>query len=204
MTDLRTAAQQALEALNSIDVGYRSPSGDPLEVSFDEVKCEAAIAALRAALAQEQEPVAWIHTDPDKPRVKFLEWRENEPGYRGRWIKTPLYTTHPQRQPLTQEESDNIYREFTLYQDRLTPSVLQRVVRAVERAHGIIGSEIKEDSRQTLDDAMQQPRAMAQAYESGYNAGLAHERERCLRLIDEHVRAVDAEDLVRAIKEGKE
>ena len=38
------------------------------------------------------EPVAWIHTDPDKPRVKFLEWGEDEPGYRGRWIKTPLYT----------------------------------------------------------------------------------------------------------------
>ena len=61
MTTLREAAQQALEALNSIDVGYRSPSGDPLEVSFDEVKCEAAITALRAALAQEQaEPVAGI------------------------------------------------------------------------------------------------------------------------------------------------
>lgn len=38
------------------------------------------------------EPVAWIHTDPDMPRVKFLEWRENEPGYRGDWIKTPLFT----------------------------------------------------------------------------------------------------------------
>ena len=31
MSTLREAAQQALEALNSIDVGYRSPSGDPLE-----------------------------------------------------------------------------------------------------------------------------------------------------------------------------
>ena len=38
-----------------------------------------------------QEPVAWIYTDPDKPNVKFLEWREDEPAYRGRWIKTPLY-----------------------------------------------------------------------------------------------------------------
>lgn len=44
----------------------------------------------------DNEPVAWIHTDPDNPRVKFLEWREDEPGYRGRWIKTPLYTS-PQR-----------------------------------------------------------------------------------------------------------
>ena len=56
MTDLRKAAKEALEALNSIDVGYRSPSGNPLELSFDEGKCEAAITALRAALAQQAEP----------------------------------------------------------------------------------------------------------------------------------------------------
>ena len=54
---------------------------------------------------------------------------------------------------------------------------------------------------ETLDEAMQQPRAMAQAYANGYKAGEAHERERCLRLIDDHVRAVDSEDVVRAIKE---
>lgn len=48
----RATAQQALEALNSIDVGYRSPSGNPLELSFDEGKCEAAITALRAAMAE--------------------------------------------------------------------------------------------------------------------------------------------------------
>ena len=66
---------------------------------------------------------------------------------------------------------------------------------------GIIEPQIKVDSHQTLDDAMQQPRAMAQAYENGYKAGVAHERERCLRLIDDHVRAVDSEDVVRAIKE---
>ena len=114
MTDLRTAAQQALEALNSIDVGYRSPSGDPLEVSFDEVKCEAAITALRAALAQEQaEPVA-----------------------------------------------------------------------------GIIEPQINGDSHQTLDAAMQQPRAMAQAYENGYKAGAAAERKRIIQFLTEMQRQV--------------
>ena len=60
MSDLRTAAQLALEALNSIDVGYRSPSGTPLEASFDEGKCEAAITALRAALKREEEALAWL------------------------------------------------------------------------------------------------------------------------------------------------
>jgi hypothetical protein len=68
----------------------------------------------RAALAHQaepaQEPVAWIHTDPDKPRVRFLEWREDEPGYRGRWVKTPLYLAPPQRKPLTEEEIDKIAR----------------------------------------------------------------------------------------------
>ena len=59
---------------------------------------EKAIAALKEQLAQpEQEPMAWIHIDPDKPKVKFLEWKENEHGYRGRWIKKPLYLHPPQR-----------------------------------------------------------------------------------------------------------
>lgn len=91
MSELRQVAQQALEALQNCANGE-----DDVLLTRD------ALAALRAALAEPegggnlppplQEPVAWIHTDPDKPRVKFLEWRENEPGYRGRWIKTPLYT----------------------------------------------------------------------------------------------------------------
>jgi hypothetical protein len=54
--------------------------------------------ALKDAYAkQEQEPLAWIHIDPEKPKVRFLEWKENEQGYRGKWIKKPLYTSPPQR-----------------------------------------------------------------------------------------------------------
>jgi hypothetical protein len=45
----------------------------------------------------EQDPAAWIHIDPNKPKVKFLEWKENEHGYRGTWIKKPLYLHPPQR-----------------------------------------------------------------------------------------------------------
>jgi hypothetical protein len=37
---------------------------------------------------------------------------------------------------------------------------------------------------QTLDAAMQQPRAMAQAYENGYKAGAAAEREACAKLAE--------------------
>ena len=37
---------------------------------------------------------------------------------------------------------------------------------------------------QTLDAAMQQPRAMAQAYENGYKAGAAAEREAIAQSLD--------------------
>lgn len=40
---------------------------------------------------------------------------------------------------------------------------------------------------QTLDDAMQHPRAMAQAYENGYKAGSAAEREACAKLAESTV-----------------
>ena len=43
---------------------------------------------------------------------------------------------------------------------------------------------------QTLNDAMQQPRAMAQAYERGYNAGAAAERERIIQFLTEMQRQV--------------
>jgi hypothetical protein len=53
MTDLRTAAQQALEALEQMVVGTE------YEVA---VEAERVMDALRAALAEPvQEPVAWMH-----------------------------------------------------------------------------------------------------------------------------------------------
>ena len=105
------------------------------------------IDALERRIAGAQEPVAWIHTDPDKPRVRFLEWREDEPGYRGRWVKTPLYLAPPQRKPLTEEEVDaataqerdalldHIYEYGTAAEGVLER--IRKLCRAVERAHGI-------------------------------------------------------------------
>ena len=119
MTTLREAAQQALEALEY----------DGL------LKKRQAIAALRAALAQQdepvQEPVAWYQKRGQEVLTSHPAcWgREDEP-----W--TPLYTAPPQRQP------------------------------------------------QTIDEAMQQPRALAQAYENGYKAGVATEREECARVCE--------------------
>ena len=61
---------------------------------------------------------------------------------------------------------------------------LDRKLAELEQAHGIIESEIKEDSHQTLDDAMRLPRAMAQAYENGYKAGVSAEREACAKVCE--------------------
>ena len=93
MTTLREAAQQALEALEE----YQS-KGAPF------MACDGAVAALRAALAQQDEPV-WMHPWP----------------------------------PVRAQQAEP----------------------------------------QTIDEVMQQPRAMAQAYENGYKAGVAAEREAC-------------------------
>jgi hypothetical protein len=133
MTDLRTAAQQALEYLGAPSAKLW-PAGTQYRI----------IAALHAALAQQAEPVepvAWIHTDPDKPRVRFLEWREDEPGYRGRWVKTPLYLAPPQRKPLTDEEIVRIFETPELAGTHFqTPTIKAiAVARAIERAHGIGG-----------------------------------------------------------------
>lgn len=42
----------------------------------------------------------------------------------------------------------------------------------------------------SLDAAMQQPRAMAQAYENGYKAGAVAERKRIIKLLQEMQRQV--------------
>ena len=114
ITTLRTAAQQALEALESAEV-------DPH--SSDAVY--KAITALRAALAEPvQEPVAWmVYTEDGKSvcvtdnPADFIEWRS-----------LPLYTAPPQRKPLSEEEI------YSLFRTAGSPTAFTR---AIERAHGI-------------------------------------------------------------------
>ena len=52
---------------------------------------EQAIAAIKEALAQEQEPMAWISTGP----ASMIHWTSDKPAYGDDWV--PLYTTPPQR-----------------------------------------------------------------------------------------------------------
>jgi hypothetical protein len=81
MTDLRQAAQQALEALeNSSPDQYPEDAG----VFYD------AITALRTALEQQAEPVAWMDREGDL--YKMPEIKNWAPPH------TMLYTTSPQRQ----------------------------------------------------------------------------------------------------------
>ena len=46
----------------------------------------------------EQEPLAWISTGP----ANMIHWTADKPAYGDDWV--PLYTTSPQRKPLTDEQ----------------------------------------------------------------------------------------------------
>ena len=129
MTTLREAALQALEALEE----YQS-KGAPF------LACDGAVAALRAALAQQDEPVAWMEPPHGAIRAN-PNYKFTFPSQLLHW-QIPLYTAPPQRQP------------------------------------------------QTIDEAMRLPRAMAQAYEAGYNAGAAAERKRIIQFLTEMQRQV--------------
>ena len=87
-----------------------------------------------------------------------------------------------------------LHVQMTWPTDRSTAAIAAlRAALAQEQAEPvaeIIEPQIKVDSHQTLDDAMQQPRAMAQAYENGYNAGAAAERERIIQFLTEMQRQV--------------
>ena len=134
MSDLRKAAQMALEALEG---DYRHAVRDD------------AIDALRAALAQpaekfcdthcvwtdhhpdcdlaqpEPEPFGYLWPTGRHPEFRFTQQKFN--GVDG----TPVYTAPPQRKPLTDEEI------AALSEQHIFASRLTKFVRAIERAHGI-------------------------------------------------------------------
>ena len=146
MSDLRTAAQQALEALEYAQQDRECPS-----------TTRQAITALRAALAQQAEPlnlrdpavqkrlatqwgyvpaaqaepvepVAWLAPDGsvrETPAAKsFGEWVWGPDDFR------PLYAAPPQRKPLPKHDQHCV--DVPGY-----GLMAVRLVRAVERAHGI-------------------------------------------------------------------
>ena len=189
MTDLRTAAQQALEAL---ELGYDSAKAEAdqyhaamagyrpqrhAQMDADVQKIAAAITALKAALAEPvQEPV-WVCPDSvehryqkpghcedcgktlvqvTEPVQEPVAWRwgyrsvtTGEMDWRGyveiaahpnlrspAIIMEPLYTSPPQRKPLTEDEIALIVADCSASAHRHDDF---NFARAIERAHGIGG-----------------------------------------------------------------
>ena len=127
MSDLRKAAQQALEAL---EMEATSP---PIP------ETAAAITALRAALAQpEQEPVAWGIVASNTGKVCQVELdREYVLGHNPAHV-VPLYTAPSQRKPLTEAVIVITLRDagYSIITNQETETAV-RVFRIAERAHGI-------------------------------------------------------------------
>ena len=122
MTDLRQAAQQALERLRK----YHHGNG-----FADDAEC---IASLEAALAQEQaepvqEPVAWRYQDA-RGNYRYRGYVQGFDKEYSRLKPVPLYTAPPQRVPLSEEEAAKACSSARF-------GSLMQIVRAVERAHGI-------------------------------------------------------------------
>ncbi len=129
MSNLRQAAQQALEALETCDAAHISDGGRQW---YDDKAVEEAITALRAALAEPvQEPVAKVELMTTggnaglATRIVEIDDHLRERLRPGQL----LYTTPPQRLPLTEEEiaavTDEHWPDFVAF------------ARAIERAHGI-------------------------------------------------------------------
>jgi hypothetical protein len=127
MSDLRTAAQQALEAL---EIGYACAEAEAAQyhaamagyrphrhaqMDADVQKIAQAITALKAAMAQpEQEPVAWIHR-----KHYLLGHAENMPpadkALAQGW--TPLYTNPPRRETEQEPVADAMKTVIKAMQD---------------------------------------------------------------------------------------
>ena len=117
MSDLRTAAQQALEALGT----WEKPPARLYRVMDN----------LRATLAQERaEPIAWL-----QPKTVDAHLRPDlgyETCSKTDYGAFPVYRVPPQRQPLTEEEI------YEMYNEPRSDAEMVDFARAIEQAHGIV------------------------------------------------------------------
>ena len=120
MTDLRQAAQQALEALD--DEHYVSKYTHIVE----------AITALREALEQpEQEPVAYLWQHCETGRTRIVMPDDVITADATWFVVGPLFI-HPAKQvPMT---NDQIYE---LYSEPRSDAEMVEFARAIEKHHGI-------------------------------------------------------------------
>jgi len=113
-----TAMKRALEAL------------DELSEPYDVLKAQD---ALRQAIkqAETQKPVVWMYQDKSTHEVRFEKHMRGFIDH-GATYETPLYTTPPQRKPLTDEDVERIIKSNMSLQMNLAG------IRAdFEAAHGI-------------------------------------------------------------------
>ena len=152
------AMKQALEALERIDLWLKArysgiglvgveleaitslrqaiAEAEKQEVSGLKLIHRADIDLTKKIEAEKQEPVAWM--DPNDPnRMTAFKW-ENI-GYHNK----PVYTSPPQRQPLTFEQVEDCFPEGpSVFEDaygdnHTSPRWLHAFARAIEAAHGI-------------------------------------------------------------------
>jgi hypothetical protein len=124
-------AMEALEVANSLVDGYYLEKGKAWLPEIEE-----AIAAIKVALEAKDEPVACV-IDGDLYFHHEIDWEDL--AYQGHGIEL-LYTTPPQRKPLTDEE---IYTEARNHEkfakDGREWFDRGSFARAIEAAHGIKG-----------------------------------------------------------------
>ena len=138
MTDLRTAAQQALEALEWHYARGHSNTLGGLRLKID----EKALRNLKAALAQNEppaEPVAVVRSvvgqGDDGVRIKWLS------GFPQ--IGDRLYTAPIKRTPLTDAEIEDIWSRFCDELGEASINDAIEIARAIEQAHGTTTNERK-------------------------------------------------------------
>ena len=153
MTDLRQAAQQALEALEAMTDAFLDTEGSHGSVESDAMdKAYAAMTAFRAALAAPQsEPVAWMVTSEMRDGTK------NTYPLTGRYKDiqdacdfgdpVPLYTTSPQRQPLSDLYNELLFAVGNKYPNETRHQTALRYLKQAEatsaastKAHNIGGA----------------------------------------------------------------
>ena len=134
----REVVEQAVDALNVLNY-------EGWILADHEAKLEAAIAALREALAAPQpEPVAWalrlgitqrVMVDFTENSLQADNWRDKQCDV------IPLYTHPPQRQPLTDMEIARLCVWSLTEAERIDSTPAYALARAIEKAHGIGGDK---------------------------------------------------------------
>ena len=125
------ALKLALEALNDLSAWNDGEVGGHMDEPYSAEVARRTIISIKEALAQEQEPLAWISTGP----ANMIHWTADKPAYGDDWV--PLYTTPPQRKPLTESEIKHLWYEACQTNLELTSQLIVHLARNIEAAHGI-------------------------------------------------------------------